>query len=281
MLTDKEYWNKYHIKKKERSKKSIIKILEYCIKRLLNESYLKYMQTEYSSYFFWEILLDKYLKNFRRLKVIEIGSAPGDRLIKLKEKFDLIPFGVEFSEVGLRRNRENFLKHGLDPKNIIYADFFSKDFQHKFLNYFDIVFSWGFIEHFSNVENVINYHLDILKKKGILIIVTPNIRGLNFALGRFFLKESIAKHNITIMKKKKFQDLFNKKKLEVLYCNYFGVFNIHLFYTNKKGMKAYLLKIMKTYIRPILNFLFRILFKEKGFESSYISPYLIYIGVKK
>ncbi|MFX1501566.1 MAG: class I SAM-dependent methyltransferase [Promethearchaeota archaeon] len=281
MLTDKDYWNKYHIKKKDNSRNPLIKILESIIRRLLNENYLNYMRTAYSSYFFWDFLLDKYLKNHYKLKVIEIGSAPGDRLIKLKEKFNLIPFGVEYSEIGLRRNRENFLKYNLDPESIIFADFFSKDFQNKYLNYFDIVFSWGFIEHFSNVEKVINCHLDILRKNGILIIVIPNIRGLNLALARFFLKESIAKHNITIMKKNNFQNLFNKKKLEMLYCNYFGVFNIHLFYTNKNGIKASFLKIMKTYIRPILNFLFRVLFKDKGFESPYISPYLVFIGIKK
>jgi hypothetical protein len=281
MLTNKEYWDKYHIKKNIKSRKSILKILEFFIKCLFNEDYLKFMKTNYSSFLFWEIILKKHLKNYHRLNIIEIGSAPGERLIKFNKKFELVPFGVEYSEVGFKKNRENFLKHKLNPKNIILADFFSKEFQDKFSNYFDVVFSWGFIEHFSNVKKVIDYHLKILKKKGMLIIVIPNIQGLNFALGSFFLKEAIAKHNLTIMDKKIFRDLFNKEKLEILYCDYFGVFNIHLFYTNKKGLRAYILKIMKNYIRPILNFLFRILFRDKGFEVKYISPYLIYVGIKK
>lgn len=282
MLTDKEYWNEYYKKEKKEFKKPVLlKILQYLVRKILNENILNYMKINYSSYFLWDVLFTRYLNSSINRKVIEIGSAPGGRLIKFHEKFNMIPYGVEYSKHGVKINRENFKRHNLDAKKIIYADFFSKDFQQTYSNFFDIVFSTGFIEHFTNVKKVIYNHLNILKKKGIFIIIIPNLRGVNLALANFFLKESIAKHNLKITNKKVFQNLFDKDKVELLYCDYFGVFNVNLFYTKKRGLKSYILRFMRIYINRILNLIFRILFKEKGFDSSFFSPYLIFIGIKK
>ncbi len=282
MLTGKEYWNEYYKKGKQEFKKAgLLKILEYLVRKILNENMINYMKLNYSSYFLWDVLFTRYLSGSINRKVIEIGSAPGGRLIKFHEKFNMIPYGVEYSEHGVKINRENFKNHNLDVKKIIYDDFFSKDFQKTYSNFFDIVFSTGFIEHFTNIKRVIYNHLNILKKNGILIIIIPNLRGLNLLLATFFLKESIAKHNLTITNKKVFQNLFDKEEVALVYCNYFGIFNANLFQTKKRGLKSYILRFIRVYVNRILNLLFRILFKEKGFDSSLFSPYLIFIGIKK
>jgi len=43
---------------------------------------------------------------------------------------------------------------------------------------FDIVFSMGFIEHFSDLDSIVGKHVELLKKHGILLLGVPNYRGI-------------------------------------------------------------------------------------------------------
>ena len=101
------------------------------------------------------------------------------------------------------------------------ADFLSDEFQIKYKNYFDIVASFGLIEHFDDSKEVVNKHINLLKRGGYLLITIPNKRGFfNFILSYIFNKEGIKIHNLKIMEKKEFEKLFDESKLTKQYCNY-------------------------------------------------------------
>jgi SAM-dependent methyltransferase len=171
-----------------------------------------------------------------------------------------------------------FRRHGFDPENVIHSDFFSEDFQKFNQNRFDAVISRGFIEHFADVKDVINRHLEILAPGGILIVSVPNLRGVNYGLARIFHKEVLALHNLDIMTKDVFAKLFDRSNVRPLFCDYYGTFSLYLF-TSGSPYRQHALRAVQRIQAP-LNLAFRTLLKDKGAECPIFSPSLLYIGRK-
>ena len=96
------------------------------------------------------------------------------------------------------------------------TDFFNFSTDRKY----DIVFSLGFIEHFNNTRDVILRHVDLLASGGLLLIVLPNLLGLNGWIQRRFDKENYDAHNLKSMeidRLKKIMATFSLKDLRVEY----------------------------------------------------------------
>jgi SAM-dependent methyltransferase len=248
-------------------------------KRILGGRALDYMRS-YDDYLLWDVLYPKYMPKARNAKVLEIGSAPGNYLVRLNKTFGFIPYGVEYSESGVELNRRNFVLNNLDPSNVIYSDFFSSAFHEQYAGYFDIVVSRGFIEHFSNAEEVIAKHLNLLNKGGYLFVTIPNYRGINYLLQWIFNGEILQLHQLDIMDKIKYSDLFKQENLLNLYCDYWGTFNFGLFYP-KRNRLLHLVYHLCGYLQLLLNISFRTLFKDSEIRSRFSSPHLIFIGQKK
>jgi len=279
-LTEKEYWNSIYESKILGNKQHFLKRnLKILIKTILGKNILEYMRS-YSDYFLWEVIYKRFMPKTKGIKVLEIGSAPGNSLVRLSQTFGFVPYGIEFSEHGVKLNKKIFILHNINPDNVIQADFLSDDFDTKYKEYFDIVISRGFIEHFTDIEDVIWKHINLLTKEGYLIVSIPNLRGVNYALMWFFHKELLPMHNINIMEKRRFSKLFNKKGLSTLFCDYYGTFNFGLFNTERNSPMRFALPFCNI-SQLILNVVFRLFFKNRGAESRIFSPYLIFIGKKK
>jgi SAM-dependent methyltransferase len=272
-LSDKKYWDSIYKDIKQEKNISNFNFLN----KLKNE--VKDISRDYSNYLIWENIYPKYLPKSSDVKAIEIGCAPGNHIIALNKRFGYIPYGVEYSETGCNLTMENFLNAGLSAENVIQADFFDKNFQSVYTNRFDMVLSLGFIEHFDNVLGVIGNHIKLLKNNGYLVVLIPNLRGINFYMLKFFNMESLLGHNFSIMNKTVFKNLFKNKNIDFLYCDYVGTFSFGLFNTDKKW-KYYLWRFLLLLQRPF-DFLWRILFKNKYMKSRHTSPYLMFIGKKK
>ncbi|UCC80212.1 MAG: methyltransferase domain-containing protein [Candidatus Zixiibacteriota bacterium] len=279
-LTNGEFWNEAHRKddkniKGERSKSTLKKL----IFRIFGSRILE-LRHNYPDYLLWDHIYQKHLPVERGLRAIEIGSAPGYHLVAANKRFGYDPYGIEYSQNGVEANREVFRKSGLNPDNVIFDDFFSDDFLKKYSGYFDIVFSRGFIEHFTNMDDVISRHIGLLKKGGYLIVSIPNLRGINYLLTRFFDKRLIAMHNLNIMRKSNFANLFDQECLQTLFCDYYGTFWFGLFQTKPASVKNFILAFCFK-LQLLLNIIFRVLFRNKGKESSFFSPFLLFVGKRE
>ncbi len=226
-------------------------------------------------------LCERFLPINEKLKFVEIGCAPGYNGIEFHRVFDYQIFGVDYSPSGCALTREVFSINGGNPNNVILADFLSDEFQERYRDHFDIVASFGLIEHFENSRESVDKHIDLLKKGGYLIITIPNIRGFFNYFGTYFFNREIIKiHNLNIMEKKEYEKLFDRGKLTTKYCGYFGVFNFGIFNVKPASSKRHLLRII--YIFQIgLDILFKRLFLGNNLQCRFFSPYLIYIGRKK
>lgn len=290
-LSEKEYWDAVHVQEKhswetkqqpndsDLKRPTLLQRFKSGAKALLGDKG-RGLLTGYEDHLIWNVIYEKYIPRAEGAKVLEVGSAPGDHLVQLNRKFGLEPYGVEYSETGVKLNREIFRTNHINPDNVIDADFFSEAFQEQYREFFDLVISRGFIEHFADVEDTVRKHLNLLAKGGRLIIIIPNLRGLNYVLGMMFHREVIAIHNLEIMQKDVFSSLFEHQNLRPLFCDYNGVFSFYLFNTKETSPMRHVLKAC-FHLQLILNAAFHLLFKNKPVESRWSSPSLIFIGVKE
>jgi O-antigen/teichoic acid export membrane protein/GT2 family glycosyltransferase/2-polyprenyl-3-methyl-5-hydroxy-6-metoxy-1,4-benzoquinol methylase len=288
-LTQRRYWDLTHVSEQallerktrnsSRGDRSRTRQIKNSIKKLLGKRLLEYMGS-YEDHLLWNVIYRNYLPKKHRARVLEVGSAPGDFLVRLSETFEFEPYGIEYSEQGVDLNRRIFAENNLNPNNIIHGDFLSDEFHKRYEGHFDMVVSRGFIEHFTDARSIVEKHTRLLASGGVLVISIPNLRGFNYLLARIFNKEVLDMHNLAIMRKGEFSELFDRQRVAPLYCNHYGTFNFGLFNARENSPLRVLLEICMKF-QVALNVAFRLLLGEKGAESSFFSPALIFIGVKR
>jgi SAM-dependent methyltransferase len=97
---------------------------------------------------------------------------------------------------------------------------------------FNIVCSFGFIEHFKNWPEIIIKHTKLLKIGGYLIIETPNFAGFFQRVFHILVDyENYKRHVIGSMNPKKWAAVL-EKDYEIIYAGYFGKFSF--WYENSK-----------------------------------------------
>lgn len=271
-LSEKKYWDSlYETKKTEKESKEPV--------RSGVKAYIKHITRDYSNYYMWEVLYEKYLPKKTDWTVIEVGCAPGKHVLNLSKRFGYVPYGVEYSEVGCVVTRNNFRKAGFPADHVIQADFFDEKLQLENEGAYNVVVSLGFIEHFDNISQVVEDHIRLVKTGGYLVVLIPNLRGINYYLSKFLNEDSLAIHNLSIMNKKTFSSVFPEEKVEALYCAYTGFFSFGIFNTNRQW-KYILYRIALLVQRPF-DFLWRMLFGSRHLRSPFTSPYLIFVGRKR
>ncbi|MFH0764096.1 MAG: class I SAM-dependent methyltransferase [Candidatus Omnitrophota bacterium] len=161
----------------------------------------------------------KILKNEEK-NVLEIGCFPGSHLAVWGE------LGYELNGIDFYPRVSNELPHWLKSENYKVGNFYEVDFfKYNEKNKFDVVCSFGFIEHFTNFEEVLNKHAFLVKEGGYLVISTPNYRGfiqriLHSALDTASYKE----HYIPSMNPYLWKNIAERSGFHTIFCGGFGNF---------------------------------------------------------
>lgn len=116
-------------------------------------------------------------------RVMDGGCGNGINLILLTQMFQILPFGIDISGKALSSARENIANSKIEA-DLRSGDVRSIPFAN---NYFDIVMSWGVIEHFPDYELAIEEFYRVLRPGGTLNLVQPNKFSLRH-LKKFYLK---------------------------------------------------------------------------------------------
>lgn len=275
-LTSEKHWDT--VWGRLRPKKAADGRLKNLIKRIAGKKLLEY-RFNYFEYLVYEVICPRVLPKTEGLKVVEVGSAPGKLVARFKKEFGYEPYGIEYSSEGVKANRRVFAENGINPDNVLHVDFFSSDCE-RYEKFFDVVMSWSFVEHFADSEDVTKRHVDLVKDGGFLIVIVPNLRGLNYLLMRLLRPGWKQIHQFKIMDKKRLSDLAENEGMTTLHCGYIGVFNLGLIEIAPTCPFHFLTKVART-LQLGVNIFYRLVFRKKGPEHRYFSPYLIYIGQKK
>ena len=214
-------------------------------------------------------IFDTYLPRQVGLKILEIGGAPGQFLAYFAKEFGYSAHAIDYSTIGCDKMREAFKSKNLEV-TIHNRDIFS-DLSD--LPRFDIVFSMGFIEHFSDLDAIVGKHVKMLKKTGILILGVPNYRGIYHAVLKKLAPQKLSMHNLETMDIKRWESFEKKYGLETEFKSYIGGFNPGSFRrcenrTLKNLSIRFFFKVVRVLITDRFTFLRR-------FNSIYWSAYLL------
>ena len=133
-----------------------------------------YQETEFSrpeTDDFLRLSLLKFIPSVQQGRAIEIGCYPGRYLSVLGD------LGYELNGVDLTPKTKQLHEHltdaGYQVGRISHADFITFATTEKY----QVVTSFGFIEHFENYWEVIMKQAELVAEKGYLVISAPNFRG--------------------------------------------------------------------------------------------------------
>ncbi|MDB4922601.1 class I SAM-dependent methyltransferase [Mucilaginibacter sp.] len=221
------------------------------------------------NYVFGDILA-KLIAKKNITNAIELGGFPGYYATYLKkyQKLDTTLFDYYIHQDLINQLLE---KNGLKPGdiNIIEADLFK--YQPEKL--YDMVLSFGLIEHFNDTKAIIETHLQFLKPGGVLFITLPNFKSVNGWVQRKFDKENYDKHNINSMDLQLLTDSCKQLGLKEVEAYYHGRFTVWL--ENKAERTGLVKALVKT-----IWLAGKIATKIIPVESKSLSPYIVLKAVK-
>lgn len=129
---------------------------------------------------------------------IELGALPGNYLAYFNKEYSYSITGLDFSthsKVFFDTMKINKIK----DFNFIKANILS----YKSPKKYDLVCSFGLIEHFDDINGILKKHVELLSGDGSLLVTVPNFRYLQWLYHRVFDSKNLSIHNIDAMRSKK------------------------------------------------------------------------------
>lgn len=195
-LTSKNYWESYY-KDSHTAKEHIVKVCSYYDR-------------------FWTLFFGP---NALHKECIEIGGFPGRYLAYVASKYKIKPTCLDYNS-DKKQIEDAFKVMHVDEYEIIQDDFF----KYKPNRHYDYVFSNGFIEHFETYDEVLDLHVNYVKKGGKLLIMIPNMKGYIRWYKYMVDYNNLKIHNLKSMSLDVFEAFAKRNDLRIDYLSYLGEF---------------------------------------------------------
>lgn len=209
--------------------------------------------------------------------ILEVGAGGSQWLPFLAQQNSTSSFtGLDYAEAGCKELEERAILAKVNIK-IVQADLFEPP--ESLLGKYDLVITFGVVEHFDDLENALRALVKYLKPGGKLYTIIPNMAGSIGTLTRWLNKDVYDIHNPHNL-----QDLVkghNKAGLAIEKANYlcstdFGVLSACITEnTNKRKVSTYL---WLTRLTKIIYFIESKLSNAPA--TRLLSPYIYCIATK-
>ena len=155
----------------------------------------------------------------QKLDFLEIGCFPGKYLWYFSKYFGYRIYGIEYVEWCCERSRTALAEMGIDTT--IYCQDFLQFNPPPEKEQWDVVASFGFIEHFENFIDIINRHMKLVKPGGFLVFTVPNLHGVNGKILRKVDARKFKMHKILTYRKIK-SAMDSNPSLRIIEGGYYG-----------------------------------------------------------
>ncbi|WP_373499471.1 class I SAM-dependent methyltransferase [Desulfococcus sp.] len=215
----------------------------------------------------WFPAVERYLKAYEGGRFIELGCAPGLVSAFVCTRVALSPHGVDFS-TDADRYLDVLGEAGFCSPTLYKGDLrgFHPD------RPFDVVASFGLIEHFDDPGEILDHHDRMLRKGGLCLVVVPNFRKIQYLYHRVFDRRDMSVHNTAAMSPRLFVDFAERSRHRVRHLGYAG----RLRFWNAPS-ERFLSRVMKKTIREGAVRMGRVLPPA----HPWLAPWLVYAGEKR
>ncbi len=171
-----------------------------------------------------EAVLRPQLAGRTGLQALEIGSAPGRISLELWRRLGLEPWGLEYTQAGVAAQKALYRRFGLDEALIMQGDLLDAAWRQPHAGGYDLVASFGLIEHFRDPLEVVRNHLELLRPGGVLVVTVPNLNETTWygRLVRRFNPPVYAIHNTRTCTPEALRDLAAALGVRLLHCGTLG-----------------------------------------------------------
>lgn len=157
----------------------------------------------------------------RDCSYVEVGCAPGRHMVYFNRYFDYRVAGIDFVSGDISRRT-------LDANQVEGYRLYQMDFLEELPPArFDVVASFGFVEHFTDLKEVIARHVALVNPGGYVVIAVPNFRWGQYLIRRVLDPASLGRHNLEAMKCPVIRRiLVGLGAREIIYCGYYRTFEV-------------------------------------------------------
>lgn len=174
----------------------------------------------------------------------EVGCFPGHFLVWLG-RIGYRVNGIDWMPETKTALKDWLLREGLQVGELAVGNFLEFDSPKKF----DLVASFGFVEHFEGWQSVIDQHCRLVKPGGLLVLAAPNFRGIvQKTLHRLLDRENLAAHNLDAMRPDLWCSRVVQQGFEPIFSGYFGGFD---FWADGRGQPSLMTRIAIKAVRGL------------------------------
>jgi 2-polyprenyl-3-methyl-5-hydroxy-6-metoxy-1,4-benzoquinol methylase len=199
----------------------------------------------------------------------EVGCAPGRIMCYFHKIMEYQVNGIDYSSI---KDIEDYLiNNGIENFKLYDGDFTQTTIEEEY----DVVASFGFIEHFVDIQDIIERHKTLVKKNGYLILQVPNLRFFNWLLYRIFNPKLLNIHNLKAMELDTLRRAVGEG-YECLYAGYYKTCFVSFQEDNTELDKRPLLKTLFLAMKKTMSF-----FQLENIPNRFFSPYIVMITKNK
>lgn len=216
---------------------------------------------------FHEVLQQHLPAGDRNIQLLEVGCVPGRHLVYFQKVFGYYVEGVDFSDhIGLTHDVMKY--HNIVDYRLYQDDFLG--FQH---DAYDIVASFGFLEHFTSWQEMLQKHIQLVKPGGYLVISVPNLRNFQYLLHKWldpvFENEQVVESTDLGL----LQETIRKAGLTILHAGYYQTFHFYCHHrkTKRPAFQALCIKCLQVIGAIFTRF-------KVNIPSKHFSPQVICIA---
>ena len=180
--------------------------------------------------------------------LLEIGCGSSVFLSYFKKTFGFNISGIDYSETGCEASKAILKREGLEGE-IVFGDAFNPP-EH-LLNRFDVVCSFGVVEHFDDTADTLMRFAKFVKPGGILLTFVPNFVGATGYLHKI-LNRPVYDIHVPISREFLGESL-KKAGLEVFFNKYFLALSFLITLQGKNGERIPYFFMKKVVVKTIRN----------------------------
>lgn len=196
--------------------------------------------------------------------VIELGCYPG-RYLKVFGDHGYCLSGIDTTPKVAKELPTYLQSKGYCVNELINEDVFN----YKPDKYYDVVCSFGFIEHFTIWQSVVLKHHSMVQKDGLIIITVPNFSGFfQRTFHYLFDRKNLDRHNLKAMQVEDWIAVFDREKIryKVLFKGAFGPIEFWVDEEERSWFKRFFLHRLLKFLNSLSKFNWK--------PSKHYSPYL-------
>jgi SAM-dependent methyltransferase len=219
----------------------------------------------------WLNTIEPYLKDYENQEFLEIGCSPGHVSAAICNRVHFKPEGIDYSP-----SSDLYLSNmelvGFTDAVLHKCDLFSFDVAKRF----DVVGSFGLVEHFLDTKKVLQHHDRLLRENGLCVIVIPNFRKIQYLYHYIFDRTDLSNHNIKSMTLNVFEEFAQEANHKILFLGYSGKLRFWNFDDTGSYLASFILRNLSYIVRNCANLIGQLLPNS----HPYLAPWIVYVGVK-